>query len=152
MELFPCASGPQRPLPDYTCSNCLTSGLTEPPFSSKITFLIFPLLLLNMVRTKTEKPNRPPSPVIPIFSLHLQKMSLSAGTQEVWPVLQTQTAVSLLAVAGNHSPAPLLHLQWLEQWEPQSVITCQDGDDVSSEWLLSLTPQESVLKPPCLKF
>lgn len=43
----------------------------------------------------------------PDFHSLLQKMALSAGSEGVWPVLQTQIAVSLLAVAAGRSPAPL---------------------------------------------
>lgn len=40
-------------------------------------------------------------------------MPLSAGTGEVWPGLQTQIAVSSLAVAASRSPAPLPRLRQL---------------------------------------
>lgn len=60
-------------------------------------------------------------------------MALSSGTGEVWPRLQTQIAVSLLAVAASQSPAPLPRLGSWEQWELQAVITGPDRAEVSSD-------------------
>lgn len=72
----------------------------------------------------------------PDFHSLLQKMAPSAGTGEVWPGLQTQIAVSLLAVAASRSPAPLPRLGSWERRELRAVIAGPDGAEVSSDWLL----------------
>lgn len=64
-----------------------------------------PALPFNEEWVKSELPNKLLSRLKPGFHSLLQKMALSAGTDEVWPGLQTHITVSLLAVAASQSPS-----------------------------------------------
>ncbi|TNN88952.1 hypothetical protein EYF80_000830 [Liparis tanakae] len=87
----------------------------------------------NEEQDQTQQPNKLPSPSEnQTFTRSCRKWHFPPGHGEVWPRLQTQLAVSLLAVAASQSPAPLPLLGSWEQWELWAAITGQNRAEVLS--------------------